>query len=84
MNGKQEIIDCVKEDYAVGDNQFPWGSEITDNIRIVSTVIKCKKGLNVLSVMPVTPAIVLEKLVIYDVGYVMPDSYLGAPETYRK
>ncbi|MCR5435581.1 MAG: glycosyl hydrolase 115 family protein [Treponema sp.] len=84
VNGKQEIIDCVKEDYAVGDNQFPWGSEITDNIRIVSTVIKCKKGLNVLSVMPVTPAIVLEKLVIYDVGYVMPDSYLGAPETYRK
>ena len=84
INGKQQVIDAVKDGYAVGDDQFPWGNEVTDNIRIISTVIKCKKGLNVLSVLPVTPGFVLEKLVIYDVGYVMPESYLGAPETYRK
>jgi hypothetical protein len=83
VNGKTKIVDCVSPEYAVGDNQFPWGTEVTNNIRITSVSLKCKKGLNTLRLMPVTPGFVLEKIVIYKAGMVMPESYLGAPETYR-
>ena len=83
VNGRLQIIDCVSKDYAVGDNQFPWGSEVTNNIRITTATFKCEKGLNTLKVRPVSPGFVLEKIVIYKAGMVMPESYLGAPETYR-
>jgi hypothetical protein len=39
--------------------------------------------LNSLKVRPVTPNIVLEKIVIHEANKTMPESYLGAPETYR-
>ena len=76
--------DVVDENFHVGDNQEPWGTDVTNNIRISSVYADCKAGLNTLRVYPVTPNVVLEKIVIYNANTIMPDSYLGAPETYRK
>ncbi|MCR4579330.1 MAG: glycosyl hydrolase 115 family protein [Treponema sp.] len=83
VNGKRLLKDVVDEKFAVGDEQEPWGSDITNNIRISTVYADCKAGLNLLKVSPVTPNIVIEKIVIHDANTKMPESYLGAPETYR-
>ena len=84
VNGEKILKDVVDENFHVGDNQEPWGTDVTNNIRISSVYADCKAGLNTLRVYPVTPNVVLEKIVIYNANTIMPDSYLGAPETYRK
>ena len=71
------------ETFAVGDNQFPWGKDIPDNIRIATVYADCHAGLNSVKLRPVTPNIVLEKIVIHEANKPMLKSYLGAPETYR-
>ena len=84
VNGKKLLKDAVdSEKFAVGDNQEPWGSDVTNNIRIATVYADCKAGLNSLKISPVTPNIVIEKIVIHEANKSMPDSYLGAPETYR-
>lgn len=82
VNGEKILKDVVEKNFAVGDNQEPWSTDVTNNIRISTVFAECKAGLNVLKIYPVTPNIVLEKIVIHEANKKMPDSYLGAPETY--
>ena len=84
VNGKKILKDVVDvKTFAVGDNQLTWGTDITNNIRVSSVYAECKAGLNSLKIYPVTPNIVLEKIVIHSANEKMPASYIGAPETYR-
>ncbi|KAG4081225.1 alpha-glucuronidase Gh115A [Neocallimastix lanati (nom. inval.)] len=81
VNGKAIIHDVVdSKTFAVGDTKQPWSN--TNEIRISTVNFECKKGLNTLKFYPVTPNIVLEKIIIRPENYKMPESYLGAPETY--
>ena len=84
VNGKKVLIDIVDKDFAVGDDQQPWGTDVTNNIRVKSVWFDCNKGLNTLKVYAVTPNFVLEKIVIYPNEFKMKPSYLGPKETYRK
>ena len=85
INGERILKDAVdSEKFAVGDNQFPWGTDIPANIRIATVYAECRAGLNSLKLSPVTPNIVLEKIVIHEANKPMPGSFLGAPETYRR
>ena len=77
----KEVVDS--KTFAVGDNQFTWGTDITNNIRISSIYAECREGFNILRFYPVTPNIVLEKIVIHNANEPFPQSYLGAPESYR-
>ena len=77
----KELVDS--KTFAVGDNQFTWGTDITNNIRISSVYADCKEGFNILRFYPVTPNIVLEKIVVHNANEPFPQSYLGAPESYR-
>ncbi len=83
LNGEMTKLDMVSKDFAVGDNQEPWSTDIVNNIRIVSFTAECRSGLNTLKVGAITPNFVLEKIVIHPADYQMPQSYFGAPETYR-
>ena len=83
VNGEKIIKDAVPSWFAVGDNQEPWGQDVTNDIRVSTVTASCRKGLNILRVYPVTPSFVLEKIVIHKEDFSMPYSYLGAPETYR-
>jgi len=83
INGKKLLKDAVDSDFAVGDNQEPWSTDVTNNIRISTVYEACKNGVNILRVYPVTPNIVLEKIVIHDSEYKLPESYLGPEESYR-
>ena len=83
VNGEKILKDAVDpEKFAVGDNQFPWGEDIPNNIRIATVYADCHAGLNSVKLRPVTPNIVLEKIVIHEANKPMPKSYLGAPETF--
>ena len=83
VNGKKLLKDVVdSEKFAVGDNQEPWSTDVTNHIRIATVYADCHEGLNSLKVSPVTPNIVLEKIVIHEANKKMPYSYLGAPETF--
>ena len=84
VNGKKVLIDIVDKDFAVGDDQQPWGTDVTNNIRVKSAWFDCNKGLNTLKVYAITPNFVLEKIVIYPNEFEMKPSYLGLKETYRK
>lgn len=83
VNGNKILKDVVESNFVVGDNQEPWSTDVTNNIRVSSVYEFCKKGLNTLRVYPVTPNVVLEKVVVYQANTIVPDSYLGASETYR-
>lgn len=84
VNGVKILKDAVDpQSFAVGDNQFPWGEDIPNSIRISTVYAECHAGLNSLKISPVTPNIVVEKIVIHEANKKMPESYLGAPETYR-
>ena len=84
VNGKKLLKDVVdSEKFAVGDNQEPWSTDVTNHIRISTVYADCHAGLNSVKLSPVTPNIVLEKIVIHEANKPMPESYLGAPETYR-
>jgi hypothetical protein len=83
VNGDKIKKDLVDEKtFAVGDNQFAWGNDITNNIRISSVYADCREGLNILRFYPVTPNMVLEKIVVHNANEPFPYSYLGAPESY--
>ena len=83
INGEKVSVVAAKKGFTVGDNQYEWGNDITNNIRICTIAADCCDGMNTLRVYPVTPNVVLEKIVIYDAGKEMPKSYLGAPESFR-
>lgn len=84
VNGKKVLVDVVDSDFAVGDNQQPWGTDVTNNIRIKSAYFDCRQGINTLNVYAVSPNFVLEKIVLYPNEFALKPSYLGPKETYRK
>ena len=84
INGKRILKDAVDPAvFAVGDDKEPWSTEVTNNIRIATVYAEGRAGLNLLKISPVTPNVVIEKIVIHEANKPMPYSYLGAPETYR-
>lgn len=84
VNGQSLVTNVVdSRSFAVGDNREPWGTDITNNIRVCTIFQYCKKGLNKLKFYPLSANIVLEKIVIHSSKIELPKSYLGAPETYR-
>ncbi|MCR4742397.1 MAG: glycosyl hydrolase 115 family protein [Treponema sp.] len=84
LNGELQIIPALdSEKFRVGDNQQPWGQDVTNNIRRVKVQAKCKDKLNKMKIYPVSPNLVLEKIVICDSNYRLPESYLGPGETFR-
>lgn len=83
INGKPLLCNVVPPDFAVGDNQYFWADGIENNIRITTVYEVCRSGVSVLKVYPVTPGIVLEKIVVHPESQKIRKSYLGAPETYR-
>lgn len=61
-----------------------WNKAVSDNINIITTRHHiAKAGLHVVKFWMVSPAVVLEKLVI-DTGQGAKPSYLGPPESFRK
>lgn len=74
------VINALPEGYHVDGPH--WGADVINNIHKQQVEISCQEGLNNLRIYAVSPAFVLEKLVIYPEGKKPADSYLGPKETY--
>lgn len=79
-DGEVNVINALPEGYRV-DGSY-WGADVIDNIHKQQVKINLEEGLNKLRIYAVSPAFVLEKLVIYPEGKKPADSYLGPKETY--
>lgn len=82
INGKKILKNVTDKNFVVGDNQEPWSSDVTNNIRISQIFGECNFGKNILRFYPITQNIVLEKIVIYNTKNRIGKSYLGAPESF--
>ncbi|MGN0403109.1 MAG: hypothetical protein ACI4HQ_12740 [Acetatifactor sp.] len=80
--GEVHIVNTVQDE----DRQFflspQWSGEAYDNIKLSENRIECKEGKNTLRFYGVSPAIVLERIVIRKSGVTIPQSYLGPTESY--
>ncbi len=60
-----------------------WEQEAKDSVKKVTATVNCPEGENVLRFYGVSPAIVLERIVLVRKGISLPESYLGPLESYR-
>jgi hypothetical protein len=58
-----------------------WEREAMDNIKLVKTAVECKEGINKLHFYGMSPAIILEKILLYEISTKLPESYLGPGES---
>ena len=83
-DGELQQVNTVRE----VDRQFflspQWEQEAIEQIKKVTVVCTCREGCNELWYYAMSPAVILEKMVLSMVGTELPESYLGPTESYRK
>lgn len=81
-DGERQLITCVPADYRPGENSDPrWCAAMVSHIRNVQAVIRCRRGLNEVTLGALDPNLSLERILIYPDGYKLPESYLGPQES---
>ncbi len=80
--GDAQLVTCVPADYRPGENSDPrWCAAMVDHIRKVPVSIRCREGLNEITLAAVDPNLSLERLLVYPAGHKLPASYLGPAES---
>ncbi|MFE6076566.1 glycosyl hydrolase 115 family protein [Paenibacillus sp. NPDC057886] len=78
-----QVQNAVSDQFRSLDNGCPeWVSAVKDNIRIHSSEINCKQGLNTLRIYAISPMLVLERIVLHPIDSKPARSYLGPVESY--
>ncbi len=77
-----QIVNTVKEENKQFFLSAQWTEEAYNNVKYTESTISCKKGLNRLRFYGMSPAIVLEKIVLRQETVTLPESYLGPTESY--
>lgn len=76
-----QVINTVEE-----EKQFflsaQWEREAIDGIKMAESIIDCRKGENRLRFYGMSPAIVLERIVLWQEEIRLPDSYLGPKKSF--
>ena len=75
--GPLQICNAVPEGYRVGDGLDSWQNGVLENIRINQITINCKKGQNCITLQAMSPAFVLQKIVVSRKDSPLAASYLG-------
>ena len=80
VNGTDSIkVDTIPEGYAGGENSCrEWCMAVIENVRATKVCIGLEKGVNTISISPVSPGFVLEKTVLVLPGNELKASRLGA------
>ncbi|MCQ2481944.1 MAG: glycosyl hydrolase 115 family protein [Clostridia bacterium] len=81
--GDLQIVKTIEEGFAVGDGNMLWQRGVLDNVRRTYAEVELKEGINTLTIHAVSPNFVLTKLIIYQEGTEINQSYLGPKETYK-
>ena len=80
--GNVQIINTVKEENKPFFTSAQWQKEAYEQIKITETEAICKKGCNRLYFYGMSPAIVLERIVLWEKDKELPESYLGPTESF--
>ena len=80
--GNVKIINTVKEEDKPFFTSAQWQKEAYEQIKITETEAICKKGCNRLYFYGMSPAIVLERIVLWEKDKELPESYLGPTESF--
>ena len=80
--GNVKIINTVKEEDKPFFTSAQWQKEAYEQIKITETEAICKKGCNRLYFYAMSPAIVLERIVLWEKDKELPESYLGPTESF--
>ena len=81
-DGETRLVTCVPADYRPGESSDRrWCEAMVSHIRKVRTCIRCRAGVNEITLGAVDPNLILERLLIYPEGHKLPDSCLGPQES---
>ena len=81
--GAVSVVNTVHEENRPFFGSEQWYAEGFANVKLTEAVILCHAGINTLRFYAVSPAIILEKIVLWPDGTTLPESYLGPRESYR-
>lgn len=81
-DGDVHIINTVKEENKPFFLSAQWQQEAYEQIKITETTTMCKKGCNRLYFYGMSPAIILERIVLWRKDGGLFESYLGPRESY--
>ncbi len=83
LNGEEiHIVNTVEDETRPFFLSAQWTKEAYSNSKTVVVGTNCRAGQNTLAFYGVSPAVVLEKIVIVKKGERLPESYLGPEESY--
>lgn len=82
--GRTEVVNAIKESFAVADRNEEWERGVLGNIRVCEHCVHGRAGANLLHIYAMDPGFVLEKIVVFPQGKEPPKCYLEAPETFRQ
>lgn len=82
-DGEVCIVNTVREEEREFFGSSQWHREALEQIKITESAVKCKQGVNTLRFLGMSPAIVLEKVLLYRDRISLPQSYLGPVESYK-
>lgn len=76
-------VQLIAPDFRAGENSDPrWCQGVLDQIHTAETLFSFEAGIHALTVSPLEPGVVLEKIVIYPADVPLPQSYLGPEESW--
>lgn len=81
--GAVSVVNTVHEENRPFFGSEQWYAEGFANVKLTEAMIPCHAGINTLRFYAVSPAIILEKIVLWPDGTTLPESYLGPRESYR-
>ncbi|MGN0505383.1 MAG: glycosyl hydrolase 115 family protein [Lachnospiraceae bacterium] len=80
--GDVQLVNTVQDETKQFFLSPQWSKEAYDNVKITESKVVCEKGRNRLRFYGMSPAIVLEKIVLWPEGSALLPSYLGPGESY--
>lgn len=80
--GNTRILELIPADFRTGESSDPrWARGVLDQIHRVSTTLPFCAGIQSITLSPLSPGVVLEKITLTAPGVEVPESYLGPEET---
>ena len=80
---ESKLFDVVPADYYAEWIDYEWSFGVTNNIRIVRTMVSISDCFNSLKFYAADPNVILEKIVMYAENTPIPPTHLAPPESYR-
>jgi hypothetical protein len=81
---KIQIINTVRGENKPFFLSAQWTKEAYEHIKVTEAIVTCKAGINRLFVYGMSPAIVIERILLWREDTKLPESYLGPRESWRK